>query len=476
MKDIKFLLKKNWYFQGFNGTLTLLEGGARSAVVDMPQRLGYGYTAIIMYFEKDKCYFLYLWDDMFEIMKELRKRVKKDRGYLKFLNNEDKKACKESLKFFKTIKNIDQKSLAELQELFIDTSKAYANVLSVSHIVEGWVHPAENLIRNKVKNSHNLALLTSPSFDSFITKEQKLLANIANYAKQKGMSKVDNLLLKKDKKLKQMLQEHQEKWFWKNNGYASAKVLSIQYFVKELNNFIRNPRKFNDPNEIKKEKTKLLKKINDKELNELIGINDVIFRIHDRRKEHMIISMHYLELILKELKKRTNISIEHLRYLLPEETTKINAGELKSRRNKCIYFIYPGGHELFTGKKAEDYIFILEQKIKSEHLDEVKENGISPGKVKGIVKVCRGEAEISKVKKGDILVACMTQPEFIPAMKKAGAIITDEGGLTCHAAIVSRELEIPCVIGTKIATKVLKDGDYVEVDANHGVITILKRK
>jgi pyruvate,water dikinase len=58
-------------------------------------------------------------------------------------------------------------------------------------------------------------------------------------------------------------------------------------------------------------------------------------------------------------------------------------------------------------------------------------------------------------------------------MKKAGAIVTDEGGLTCHAAIVSRELRVPCVIGTKIATKVLKDGDLVEVDADRGIVKIL---
>lgn len=62
----------------------------------------------------------------------------------------------------------------------------------------------------------------------------------------------------------------------------------------------------------------------------------------------------------------------------------------------------------------------------------------------------------------------MTNPDLVTAMKIAGAIVTDLGGITSHAAIVSRELNIPCVIGTKIATKVFKDGDMVEVDANRG--------
>jgi phosphoenolpyruvate synthase/pyruvate phosphate dikinase len=66
---------------------------------------------------------------------------------------------------------------------------------------------------------------------------------------------------------------------------------------------------------------------------------------------------------------------------------------------------------------------------------------------------------------GNILVCPMTLPDYVPAMKKARAIITNEGGITCHAAIISRELKIPCIVGTKIATQVLKDGDRVEVDA-----------
>lgn len=64
----------------------------------------------------------------------------------------------------------------------------------------------------------------------------------------------------------------------------------------------------------------------------------------------------------------------------------------------------------------------------------------------------------------------MTSPDFVPLMKKAKAIVTDEGGLSCHAAIVSREMGLPCVIGTKNATKVFKDGDMIEVDANKGFV------
>lgn len=93
-----------------------------------------------------------------------------------------------------------------------------------------------------------------------------------------------------------------------------------------------------------------------------------------------------------------------------------------------------------------------------------------PSSIKGAVSVILRNDEIANFKEGNILITVMTNPFFIPIMKKAAAIVTDEGGITCHAAIVARELRIPCIIGTKIATKVLKDGDRVEVDAYDGTV------
>jgi len=86
------------------------------------------------------------------------------------------------------------------------------------------------------------------------------------------------------------------------------------------------------------------------------------------------------------------------------------------------------------------------------------------------------KAKAQKMKKGDVLVAVSTGPEMMDACRKAGAIVAEEGGVCSHAAIVSREFKIPCIIGAKIATRVLKDGDIVEVDAGKGVVKVLKRR
>lgn len=92
------------------------------------------------------------------------------------------------------------------------------------------------------------------------------------------------------------------------------------------------------------------------------------------------------------------------------------------------------------------------------------------GKVRGTVKIIYRAEDTRKIHKGDVLVAITTHPDYVPAMQRSIAIITDEGGLTSHAAIVARELNIPCIVGVKTATQMLKDGDLVEVDANTGIV------
>ena len=94
----------------------------------------------------------------------------------------------------------------------------------------------------------------------------------------------------------------------------------------------------------------------------------------------------------------------------------------------------------------------------------------SPGIGTGPVRIAKTPKEIGKVKTGDVLVSVMTSPDFVPAMKKANAIVTDEGGQTSHAAIVSRELGIPCVVGTKKATSTLKDDQIITVDGKKGMV------
>ena len=151
--------------------------------------------------------------------------------------------------------------------------------------------------------------------------------------------------------------------------------------------------------------------------------------------------------------------------ILPKE-------DVLKKRKTCAVYYGKKGIKLILGKDA--------LKIKPINSKPVADRGINgniayPGVVKGTVRIIHNPLKYKVFNKSDILVTGMTRPDFMPLVKRAGAIITDAGGILSHAAIVARELNKPCIIGTKIATKVLHDGDLVEVDAERGVVKILKR-
>jgi phosphoenolpyruvate synthase/pyruvate phosphate dikinase len=158
-----------------------------------------------------------------------------------------------------------------------------------------------------------------------------------------------------------------------------------------------------------------------------------------------------------------------MKYTLPPEIDNIDLNAIDERKKPSFYSVYSGKYRVIVGKKATE----LHDRIYADLLNDKKElKGMSAclGVIEGQVKVILGEEDFHKLEQGDILVTTMTRPEFVPLMKKASAIVTDEGGVTCHAAIVSRELGIPCIIGTRTATITLKDGDIIKVDADKGVV------
>lgn len=127
-------------------------------------------------------------------------------------------------------------------------------------------------------------------------------------------------------------------------------------------------------------------------------------------------------------------------------------------------------------KKNKDNAIDGSSNVVTEADAEIAVRGLaaSPGVASGVVHVIDNPKDIDQFKQGEVLVTVMTSPDWVPVMKKAVAIITNNGGMTCHAAIISREMQIPCIVGTRskntVATEVLKTGDVVTVDAKNGVV------
>jgi len=155
-----------------------------------------------------------------------------------------------------------------------------------------------------------------------------------------------------------------------------------------------------------------------------------------------------------------------------------NPPSLKACRRRFANFIWASdGYNNIQNLK--DYAKINKLILKEDKAQLIR-SGIrgltaNKGRVTGQAKIIFLTGDLDKVKKGDIIVSPMTTVDMILAIKRAAAVITDEGGIICHAAIVARELNKPCIISTKSATKILKDGDLIEVDADKGIVKILKR-
>ncbi|MDP3882410.1 MAG: PEP/pyruvate-binding domain-containing protein [Nanoarchaeota archaeon] len=179
--------------------------------------------------------------------------------------------------------------------------------------------------------------------------------------------------------------------------------------------------------------------------------------------------------MLEQVAKKEKISKEQAEsFIVPEFEEYLkngrlpSTGELSERYKSSVLLVMPD-QKIILGNEAEE----IDQELNKFEGSTIQGTTAYPGKVNGIVKVIKKFSPDSDIKEGYILVTGMTDPRFVPLMKKAKAIITDAGGMLCHAAIISRELKIPCIIGTRVATRVLKDGDEVEVDANTGIIKIL---
>ncbi len=412
-----------------------------------------------------------------KINQESRNTVKKTRDYALWL-------FKQNLSKYSDKKLIDIYS--KLFNFFVDMNiwGTVVNLVDFSHnmLTEKIIGFLEKRIEEndyKLSVPKVFGILTTPVEKSPIQKQEedfyKLLSQI-----QRGKKSVDKAAAKLKKE-----------YDWLEFHYSGPKILEKQYFaellISEMKQEIKGEEKLK---ELRNKKKKLALNQN-KISNELglsnkelywINIAKTFMFLKALRKDIIFQASRLSDLLIREIGKRLELTPDQVRYITTEEVKKSLAGNkinvsLINKRMKHSAWIFDDEKiKIFTGREAKEYSKrIIEEKVE-EKIKEFRGTPACVGKVKGAAKLIFNADDMAKMNKGDILVSPATNPNLLSAMKKAGAIVTDEGGITCHAAIISRELNIPCIIGTKIATKVLRDGDEVEVDAEKGVVRILEKK
>ncbi len=321
-------------------------------------------------------------------------------------------------------------------------------------------------IRDGEERNNIFLLLSIPKEESLMIQEQKSILEIAK-AKQEG--KEINLLLK----------EHCKKFNWMACVMYAGEPYTEEHFREEIVEATKNNCKevIKKQEERKKQqKVKIEEAIKKLQLTkeEIEGLGQFRTWIHLRTYIKDMTSLGMLPTLkfLEEIAKRAQCSKEDLLYLTHKELLKIFSNKrdmlLKesAERQKGWGFTLINNKEEYYNHKNLKQIEEAEEKIPSG----IKGFAACKGVVKGKAIVVKSVEDLERIKQGDILITHMTTTNFVPILSKVAAIVTDEGGITCHAAIISREMNIPCIIGTKIATKAFKDGDIVEVDADTGIV------
>jgi len=271
---------------------------------------------------------------------------------------------------------------------------------------------------------------------------------------------------------------------------------SEEDILKQLQNLMRNNCVDEKENIVKQHNYRMkirrqeLDKINNKRIKQIAFSVQIGTLLNEYRKFVFCRASLAYRPLFKKIAKLYNLSDwKELWKLSPDEITNLYFKKDKNilkiiGERKIAGLIRAGGkrkqvYELMSERDIAPFLSEIEQitpsKYKESNMIEIKGVVANPGLIRGIAKIILGSSDFYKFKDNDIIVTTMTSVDFVPLMKRASAFITNEGGVTSHASIVSRELNKPCIIGTKNATSIIKNGDLVEVDANKGVVKILKK-
>lgn len=327
------------------------------------------------------------------------------------------------------------------------------------------------------------------------------------------------------KTLRKKIEEHSENFYWKENNYFSTKFVSKKDVLEEL----FSSEKFDIADPTSKLKTELEETVESKEQalkrkSELLEVLPPFYQnlvalmgsvggsLIDKRKKTIMIANGAFDRILDIFAERTDTDLEDCRFLVPQEletfVTSPKEYEHRFEQRRDQFLVFQGDFSLLdvlfedmddlggeTEPRYKDFSmpepFIAEGKQVDDIIDELDSRlnilsqtpAASMDSLQGVVTYSEasqpeiiGEASIIKnpktetIQEGKILVAPSTTPDYMDSIRKAKAIITDWGGQTSHAAIISRELQIPCIIGTNYASQTLKNGEEVKLDFENGIV------
>ncbi|RMF55579.1 hypothetical protein D6745_01745, partial [Candidatus Woesearchaeota archaeon] len=410
----------------------------------------------------------------FHSTEDLKNDIKRGKNYLdlayskKFVREAEKR-CKEHKTFFQKLKKTKYYELTEKQlfNLLLKITDEWCKTIAYFRATQAeGTHYLQKKIKGLFSDKEASVLMTPVETDDALRE----LIDWQRLVKQPFSKK--NLL------------NHADKYPW---------VVAVHFTKDDVIETLTQRYKFDKDHmklrDIKKEKDKLKKK-QEKILRRHPKIRPYVDLLQKLAVLRMEVKScwagtdYYIIPLINEISRRTKENVYDIGlYYLIEDIKNLLAGkplskEAKEQRKKCFLGLWKNKKLIFeSGDKAEEIAKKeLGELYKIPRTNKLKGHVANPGRTTGVARILESNnvqqlRELRKTfKKGEILITQMTQPNVMDIASKASAIVTDEGGMLSHAAIISREFKIPCIVGTHFATETIKDGDLVEVDANKGIV------
>ncbi len=364
----------------------------------------------------------------------------------------------------KDLQSLTLKKLKELFEKFVQTHFSFSPYMFTPFGIE-------RVLGEKVKK---MFLKEGLSEEDFLRAIEPIKAP-STILEKRELNKIANFIKKRKlRDYNSLLENHWKRFSWLAVYSPTDKPFTLEHFKKRLEILLERTDKS------QKEATSHtldLKGI-PSETNRLLKLLREYVYLRTYRVEMLSKAYFYIQPLFLEICRRGKITLQDAEVITLDEFLHFLSGnkfpnkkQIKKRQKLCGYLMKDSNFQFHEGDKIEK---ILEKEMgkgegRDNNLRVLKGMPAYKGRVRGKVKIVSKD-NLNKFQKGEVLVTTMTSPDFMPILDKALAIVTDEGGVTCHAAIVAREMKIPCIVGTKIATQVLEDGDIIKVDAIKGVV------
>ncbi|HLD75974.1 MAG TPA: PEP-utilizing enzyme [Candidatus Norongarragalinales archaeon] len=417
-----------------------------------------------------------------------------DAGYFRTraerINSRGKKLGTFALSLNRSFDRADDRDLLRAYRHYVRLFESAAYyVLWIRVIIDQGPLRLQRLLAAKTKNlPASLSCLTATGKKSFMVQEEESLLDLARTVREN--KKAETLFHKPtDVTLRELptnlslwkkVLRHHARFLWTPVGYADEPAWTLLDRVSALKKAVaQNPEDRwtalkTYPQVLEKKQRDFLaaSKLDSKTRRLAKALSDCVY-YKDYLRGVMNKAQYDSRPLFEQLAKRLGLSLKQVKTFLPDELERAlmeKSWNLRIFDRLSHYVCFPKNRKLVFSNGAD--ALALEKEIRNVFekgvASELKGHGAMEGRVQGTVRIVSNPSSVHRHDHGFVLVTSMTTPDFVPVIKRALAVVTDEGGITCHAAIACRELGVPCVVGTKKATRSFKDGEVICVDGSTG--------